>query len=119
MQNTSKKIPHFLILDNPDFEYIACLHMENYHGQDVRRYLEQEAGDIAKFKAMKDVYSYLNSRDNSYKLMLSRLKKKIVVNKYQINKAGFEVKISAMEITWENEDEKGSNINEFFEVIDW
>jgi len=35
LQNASKKIPHFLILDNPDFEYIACLHMEGYHGQDV------------------------------------------------------------------------------------
>lgn len=121
LQNNSKKIPHFLILDNPDFEYIACLHIDDYHGQDVKRYIEQTLGfgDIEKFKAMRDVYSYLNTKDNSYKLMLSRLQKKIVVNHYQINKSGFEIKISDTEIVWEHENEKGSNINELFEVIDW
>ena len=121
LQNTSKKIPHFLILDNPDFEYIACLHMEDYHGQDVKRYIEQTLGlgDIEKFKAMKDVYSYLNTKDNSYGRMLSRLRKKIIVNHYRKNKTEFEIKISDTEIVWEHENEKGSNINEFFEVIDW
>ncbi len=121
LQNSSKKIPYFLILDNPDFEYIACLHIENYHGQDVKRYIEQTLGlgDIEKFKAMRDVYSYLNTKDNSYKLMLSRLQKKIVINHYQINKSGFEIKISDTEVVWEHESVRGSNINEFFEVIEW
>ncbi|MDE5892506.1 MAG: RloB domain-containing protein [Acetatifactor sp.] len=121
LQNSSKKIPYFLILDNPDFEYIACLHMEDYHGQDVKRYIEQTLGlgDIEKFKAMRDVYSYLNTKDNSYKLMLSRLQKKIVINHYQINKSGFEIKISDTEVVWEHESVRGSNINEFFDVIEW
>lgn len=121
LQNSSKKIPHFLILDNPDFEYIACLHMEDYHGQDVKRYIEQTLGlgDIEKFKAMRDVYSYLNTKDNSYELMLSRLQKKIVINHYQINKSGFEIKISDTEVVWEHESARGSNINEFFDVIEW
>lgn len=121
LQNSSRKIPHFLILDNPDFEYIACLHIDGYHGQDVKRFIEQTLGlgDIEKFKAMGDVYSYLNTKDNSYKLMLSRLQKKIVVNHYQINKSGFEIKISDTEVVWEHENDRGSNINEFFEVIDW
>lgn len=121
LQNSSKKIPHFLILDNPDFEYIACLHIGGYHGQDVKRYIEQTLGlgDIEKFKAMRDVYSYLNTKDNSYKLMLSRIQKKIVVNHYRINKSGFEIKISGTEVVWEHENDRGSNINELFEVIDW
>ncbi|MDE7224216.1 MAG: RloB domain-containing protein [Acetatifactor sp.] len=121
LQNSSKKIPHFLILDNPDFEYIACLHLEGYHGQDVKKYIEQTLGfgNIENFKAMRDVYSYLNTKENSYKLMLSRLRKKIVVNHYQINKSSFEIKISDTEVIWEYENEKGSNINELFDVIDW
>lgn len=62
---------------------------------------------------------YLNTKDNSYERMLSRLQKKIVVNHYRKNKAEFEIKISDTEIVWEHENEKGSNIYEFFEVIDW
>lgn len=121
LQNSSKKLPHFLILDNPDFEYIACLHIGSYRGQDTKGYIEQTLGmgSIEKFKAMRDVYDYLNTKDNSYRRMLSRLREKIVVNHYQINKSGFEIKISDTEIIWEHENEKGSNINELFEVLDW
>jgi len=87
----------------------------------IKRYIEQTLGlgDVEKFKAMKDVYSYLNTKDNSYKRMLERLQKKIVINHYLINKSRFEIKISGMEIAWENGNEKGSNINELFEVISW
>lgn len=76
LQNNSKRIPHFLILDNPDFEYIACLHTTDYRGQDVKKYIEQTLGfeDIEKFKAKKDIYTYLNTKGNSFELMLSRLR---------------------------------------------
>lgn len=121
LQNSSKKIPHFLILNNPDFEYIACLHIESYHGQDVKRYIEQtlDFGNIERFKSMRDVYSYLNTKDNSYKRMLDGLREKIVVNRYRINKSSFEIKIAHTDIMWEHENERGSNINELYEVIDW
>lgn len=121
LQNTSKKIPHFLILDNPDFEYVACLHMESYQGQDVKKYIEQTLGlgDLDRFKAMKGVYEYLNEKSNSYRRMLSRLQKKVVENHYRINKADFSILIDDTKIVWENENVRGSNINEFFEVIDW
>lgn len=121
LQNTSKKIPHFLILDNPDFEYVACLHMESYQGQDIKKYIEQTLGlgDLDRFKAMKGVYEYLNEKSNSYRRMLSRLQKKVVENHYRINKADFSIQIDDTKIVWENENVRGSNINEFFEVIDW
>lgn len=121
LQNTSKKIPHFLILDNPDFEYVACLHMESYQGQDVKKYIEQPLGlgDLERFKAMKGVYEYLNGKNNSYRQMLSRLQRKIVENRYRINKTNFNILIEDTKIVWENENVRGSNINEFFEVIDW
>lgn len=88
LQNISKRIPHFLIIDNPDFEYIACLHVDNYNGQNVKKYIEQtlEFGNVDNFKAKKDVYDYLNTKGNSYKQMLARLREKIIVNHYQINK---------------------------------
>ena len=111
----------YLFIDNPDFEYIACLHVDNYNGQNVKKYIEQtlEFGNVDNFKAKKDVYDYLNTKGNSYKQMLARLREKIIVNHYQINKQNFEITISKMDVMWDNENRRGSNINEFFEVIDW
>lgn len=121
LQNSSKRIPLFLILDNPDFEYIACLHIADYQGQDIKKYIEQTLGfaNIEKFKCKRDVYDYLNTKNNSFGLMLSRLRDKIIINQYQINKRNFEITISNTKIVWDNENKRGSNINEFFEVIDW
>lgn len=44
-----------MIIDNPDFEYIACLHVDNYNGQNVKKYIEQtlEFGNVDNFKAKK------------------------------------------------------------------
>ena len=121
LQNSSRRIPLFLILDNPDFEYIACLHIADYQGQDIKKYIEQTLGfaNIEKFKCKRDVYDYLNTKNNSFGLMLSRLRDKIIINQYQINKRNFEITISNTKIVWDNENKRGSNINEFFEVIDW
>ena len=121
LQNDSGRIPHFLISDNPDFEYIACLHIADYREQDAEKYIERDLGfgKIEKFKAMRDVYDYLNAGDNSCHLMLSRLRKKIVINRYRVNKSNFEIKITGTELVWEHGNERGSNINEFFEIIDW
>ncbi|EEQ58454.1 hypothetical protein CBFG_02164 [Clostridiales bacterium 1_7_47FAA] len=121
LQNNSKRTPLFLILDNPDFEYIACLHIADYQGQDVKKYIEQTLGfaNIEKFKGKRDVYHYLNTKNNSFGLMLSRLREKIVTNQYQINKRNFEITILDTDIAWGNENKRGSNINEFFEIIDW
>lgn len=35
LQNKKGTVPHFLIVNNPDFEYAACLHVPEYKGQDV------------------------------------------------------------------------------------
>lgn len=65
------------------------------------------------------MYEYLNGKNNSYRQMLSRLQRKIVENRYRINKTDFNILIEDTKIVWENENVRGSNINEFFEVIDW
>lgn len=121
LQNQNERTPHFLIVDSPDFEYIACLHTPKYKGQPVIQYLIKELGykDIDKFKTDKSVYRKLNANGNSYKLMLPSLKKEncFVVNGYKINKKQFDIKVSTT-YDWEKLWRKGSNINEFFEVID-
>lgn len=120
LQNRSGRIPHFLIVDYPDFEYIACLHTPKYKGQNVAQYIIKELGykSVAEFKSDEKVYNVLNANGSSYTLMLSLLKKEqcFVINNYSINKKRYEIKTSTI-YDWEKLGRKGSNINEFFEVI--
>lgn len=110
-RNLRKK---FIIFCEGDTEY-------KYKGQDAKKYIEQTLafGSIDNFKAKRDVYEYLNTKGNSFKQMLERLNTSIIVNHYQINRQNFEIIISETDVLWDNEDKRGSNINEFFEVIDW
>lgn len=41
LQNRKGTIPHFLILDSPNFEYVACLHDSNYKNQDTEIYIRR------------------------------------------------------------------------------
>lgn len=120
LQNQSGRIPHFLIVNHPDFEYIACLHTPKYKGQNVTQYLIKELGykSIDEFKADKKIFQFLNTNKNSYALMLSSLKRKncFITNNYKINKKQFEIEITTI-YDWDKLRNKGSNINEFFEVI--
>lgn len=120
LQNQSGRIPHFLIVDYPDFEYIACLHTPQYKGQNVAQYIVKELGykSVDEFKADEKVYNVLNTKGNSYDLMLSLLRKEncFIINNYSISKKQYEIKTSTV-YDWEKLERKGSNINEFFEVI--
>lgn len=120
LQNRSGRIPHFLIVDSPDFEYIACLHTPKYKGQNVAQYIIRELGykSVDEFKADEKVYNVLNTNGNSYNLMLSLLRKEncFIINSYSISKKQYEIKTSTI-YNWEKLGRKGSNINEFFEVV--
>lgn len=120
LQNQSGRIPHVLIVDYPDFEYIACLHTPKFKGQDVAQYIVKELGykSVDEFKADEKVYNVLNSNGNSSDLMLSLLRKDncFIVNEYHIKKKLYEIKISTVH-DWEKLGRKGSNINELFEII--
>lgn len=120
LQNQSERIPHFLIVNYPDFEYIACLHMPEYKGQNAARYLMKEFGykSIDAFKANTKVYHVLNANGNSYEQMLSVLRKEncFILNRYTINKMQYEIKVSTA-CDWEKLGRNSSNINEFFEVV--
>lgn len=120
LQNRSGRIPHFLIVDYPDFEYIACLHTQKYKGQNITQYIIKELGykSVDEFKADEKVYNVLNANGNSYALMLSLLRKedRFVINNYSISKKQYEIKTSTI-YDWKKLGRKGSNINEFFEVV--
>lgn len=46
-------------------------------------------------------------------------KDKFVKNTYYVNKKNFEISITRTDVIWELLDYKSSNMEEFFDVIDW
>lgn len=121
LQNQNERIPHFLIVDYPDFEYIACLHSPKFKGQNVSQFIMNELGyrSVDALKADHHIYNTLNTGNNSYKQMLSVLKREncFLLNDYTIIKAKYDIKVSTT-YDWGKLGIKGSNIHEFFEVID-
>ncbi len=120
IQNKSGRIPHIVIVNYPDFEYIACLHTPNYKGQNVSQYIvnEMRYKNIDEFKADKKVYKLLNSGRNSKELMLKSLHREncFITHDYTIKKSYYEISANTI-WNWEKLGRKGSNIDEFFEII--
>lgn len=120
LQNNSGRTPHILIVNYPDFEYIGCLHTPGYKDQIVKQYITREMGykDIEDFKSDKKIYQVLNTNGNSSRIMLERLKREncFVVNMCTVNKKRFEVKADTS-CDWEKLGRRGSNINEYFEIL--
>lgn len=123
IQNKKGNTPHFLIADNPDFEYVACLHDAEYRGQDTKNYIVNawKFKNIAAFKSNGDVYEFLNTGKKSYMNLLEAIKKqeKMISNKYEIKKKTFDIKIKKTDYDEDAVNKRNSNIEEFFEVIDW
>lgn len=96
------------------------MHTPKYKGQNIAQYIVKELGykSVDEFKADDKVYNVLNTNENSSDRMISLLRKKncFIVNKYSIKKSSYEIKIST-DYDWEKLGKKGSNINEFFEII--
>lgn len=110
-------------MNNPDFEYVACLHVPEYKGQEVTRFLQTVLGfqSLEQFKKNTEVYECLNNGERSYQVLIQKIqgKDKFVKNTYSVKKKNFEIAISKTDVKWELIDRKGSNIEEFFDVIDW
>lgn len=123
LQNNRGAIPHFLIVDNPDFEYAACLHVPTYKEEDIEKFIKNVLGfqSIGEFKNKKDIFEFLNSSGKSYKNMLSRIrgKAKFVKNEYLVRRQSFEIFIKKTVVDWDQINVKSSNLEEFFDVIDW
>lgn len=67
------------------------------------------------------MYECLNQGGRSYEVLIQRIqgKDKFVKNTYSVKKKNFEIAITQTDVTWELLDRKGSNMEEFFDVIDW
>lgn len=120
VQNISERTPHFLIVNTPDFEYIACLHVPSYRGKNVAKFIVDELGygSVDEFKADSKVYNVLNTKGNSVKIMLDSLKRKncFIVNKYFYDERKFSM-TAETKYDWDKMGNRGSNINEFFEIV--
>ena len=123
LQNKKGTISHFLIVNNPNFEYVACLHVPAYKGQEVTSFLQTVLGfqSLEQFKKNTEVYTCLNNGERSYQVLIQKIqnKDKFVKNTYSVKKKNFEIAIRRTDVTWELLDRKGSNMEEFFDVIDW
>ncbi|HBH92332.1 MAG TPA: hypothetical protein DDX70_03950 [Bacteroides sp.] len=122
-ESQSNYLAKFIIMDNPDFEYVACLHSPQYRGQDPHKFIESVLGakSIAAFKGNADVYTFLNSGELSYQTMMESLrgKEKLLYNRYEIKKKNFDIMIKDTFFDVDFINKKSSNIEEFFDVIDW
>ena len=60
IQNDKGNTSLFVITDNPDFEYVACLHDADYKGQDTKSYIVRTWGykDLDAFKNDTEVYEF-------------------------------------------------------------
>ncbi len=122
LQNNSGRIPHFLIVNYPNFEYVGCLHTPGYKGQDIGQYITKVMGykDIGAFKADSKVYYVLNTGGNSSSRMLEALRSRhedcFVRNEYKVDKAKYEMEVKLV-CDWGKLGRKCSNMNEYFEAI--
>lgn len=123
IQNDKGNTPLFVIADNPDFEYVACLHDTDYKGQDTKSYIVKTWGykDLDAFKNDTEVYDFLNIGKKSLENLLGSIRRqeKLVKNRYEIKKKTFDISIKSTIFDHEMLGQRASNIEEFFDVIDW
>ena len=115
LQNKKGTIPHFLIVNNPDFEYVACLHVPEYKGQEVTKFLQTVLGfqSLEQFKKNTEVYECLNNGSRSYQILIQKIqgKDKFVKNTYSVKKKSFEIVISRTDVKWKLLGLKGGNVS--------
>lgn len=64
------------------------------------------------------MFDDLNSNENSYQNMIDKLSlNKIISNEYRITKSKMEITIANTSFEQENEVHRGSNIEEFFDLL--
>ena len=123
IQNDKGNTPLFVIADNPDFEYVACLHDADYKGQDTKSYIVRTWGykDLDAFKNDTEVYEFLNAGKKSFENLLGIIRRqdKLVKNKYEIKKKTFDISIKSTIFDQDMLGQKASNIEELFDVIGW
>jgi hypothetical protein len=121
IQNTSRRTPHILIVDFPDFEYVACLHFEEFKGKRVEQFItgSLKYKSISDFKSDKDVYVNIKKKGGTSANLLKTIKKQnsIINNRIIVKKKTYEINIGKTDYHPENIGKKGTNFNDFYDII--
>ncbi len=120
LQNDKGDTPHILIINYPDFEYLACLHSPKFNKQNINNFIKSEYNykSVNDFKADQKVFEKLNTKSNSYFTMLKNVSSKFafISNKIDVKKSKFLINVKT-EKKLENIGKRGSNINDFFFIL--
>lgn len=122
LQNDNKTTPHILIINFPDFEYVACLHTISYKGQKTEQYIKQclKYSDLESFKSDKNLYKILTQENKgSINQLLQSINSNTAVihNEFSYNKSKYELFVKT-EAYLQNLGIKGTNFNDFYNVLD-
>lgn len=113
------KSPYFLIINSPDFEYIACLHDSKYSSGDTTRHIENifNFKDLTNFKKHAEIYKFLNSDSRNYQNMVEKVRNqpKVITNNFE-QKGIFIILLNTI-TNWELINQNNSNIEELFDII--
>lgn len=120
-QNEKSSSPYILILNNPDFEYIACLHDSSYKGGNTKQHIIKIFGfdGVGEFKSNATIYDFLNKDSKSYLTMLQKIErndKKFIKNKFQFDIQKIIISVETS-IDWDELHNNNSNIDELFKLI--
>lgn len=121
VQNESKRCPHILIVNHPDFEYVGCSHSIRFRGQNTNAFIKDQFNynSLDEFKSDNNIFAVLTKGDNSIDNMLNALRTKPHVVKNTIRKAKelFSVAVEGPILDDESFGKKGSNMEDFYKVI--
>lgn len=118
-QNQKKGSPYILIVNYPDFEYIACLHDPDYNGGNIARHITEQFGytSVDDFKADTDIYRVLHTPPRDHCNMLERLRNRPKVIENSFNVDGVTINVTDTNENWYSLGQNGSNIAEFFDIV--
>ena len=119
------RIPYFLLVNNHDFEYFACLHSPLYKNGDTTQFITKtlKYKSLNDFKADEKVYYVLNSSPNNKEIALSRLKHDkratTIQNQMFIKSKGIEIiiKNDNIQLNPDTSVYQNSNIIDLFNLI--
>ena len=111
--------PYFLIVNSPDFEYIACLHDPAYSEGDTTRHIEKifKFKNLDDFKKNTEIYKLLNSDSRSYQQMITKLKSHPRMISTHFERKNILIIFQDTAVDWRLINNKNSNIEEFFNIV--
>ena len=118
-QNKKSAPPYLLIVNCPDFEYVACLHDVEYKGGDTGQHIVKKFGfkNLSEFKSKADIYEFLQTGTRSYSTMLKRLERRRKFIQNEINADRMVIRCKNSAIDWDEFENKTSNIDEVFGLV--